>query len=588
MRSLIDNWRLAKRGTYGGQSGFLLTRWLCTLIFSALWLTGFSLFAFAQAPQPPATPIGLTAQASATTANLTWTPVTGATTYNLYRSTTAGGEGTTPFLTGLPASPAAYADTGLAISANYYYKIAAVGPGGQSGQSPEAHAQTVPAPATATVHPGDTQLTVSWPALGAATGYKVYRSTAPGAEGSTPYRTLPYNFADFTDTGLTNSTVTYYYQVTNLIGNNESARSPEVSGTPLPPPPLAPTGLNATPGNGQIALSWTASANATSYNIYRAATSGTETAPALTTVTTTTYTDTGLTNGVPENYVVTAVNTGGESAFSNEQRTYPNGPAAPPSGLLAFGGNGQVSLSWGNVTGATSYNVRRSLSSGGPWGSPVSVTKLAGSLITAVGYVDTGLTNGTTYYYQVTSVNNTTNTAAESGPSSASATPGAPPSASSSLTAHGTTGSIGLSWTAVSGCTYNVYRSQIVAGSELAQPLVTGLSSPSYTDNAPGLQSWYQVTAVGTGGLESAKSSEVTASSLASPTGLSAQSGNTQMSLSWNLVAGSSAYNLYRSTTSGGGGEHGLQAGDPRDLPGDGPDQRNDVLLQADGDCDQQ
>ncbi|MCA1607668.1 MAG: hypothetical protein LC775_19875, partial [Acidobacteria bacterium] len=39
-------------------------------------------------------------------------------------------------------------------------------------------------------------------------------------------------------------------------------------------PPAAPTGLTATAGNAQVALSWTASSGATSYNVKRSTTSG--------------------------------------------------------------------------------------------------------------------------------------------------------------------------------------------------------------------------------------------------------------------------------------------------------------------------
>src|SRR5262245_42510608 len=65
----------------------------------------------------------------------------------------------------------------------------------------------------------------------------------------------------------------------------------------------------------------------------------------------------------------------------------------PPLGLTATAGNAQVSLSWPASLGASSYTVQRALVSGGPYvtiGCP-----------TTTSYTDTGLTNGTTYYYVV-------------------------------------------------------------------------------------------------------------------------------------------------------------------------------------------
>jgi hypothetical protein len=90
--------------------------------------------------------------------------------------------------------------------------------------------------------------------------------------------------------------------------------------------PAAPTGLTATPGNMQVSLSWRASSGATSYNVERGTTSG----GPYTTVnspTTTSYVDTGLTNGTTYYYVVTAVNSVAQSAPSGQVSAVPAGAA---------------------------------------------------------------------------------------------------------------------------------------------------------------------------------------------------------------------------------------------------------------------
>jgi len=65
----------------------------------------------------------------------------------------------------------------------------------------------------------------------------------------------------------------------------------------------------------------------------------------------------------------------------------------PPASLTATAGNGQASLSWLPSTGASGYHVKRSTVSSGPY---VGI-----ACPTGTSYVDTGLTNGTTYYYLV-------------------------------------------------------------------------------------------------------------------------------------------------------------------------------------------
>src|SRR5262249_59835245 len=89
-------------------------------------------------PQVPApsTPTNLAASAGDTKVNLTWSAVSGATSYDIYRATTKGGEGSTPFMTGV--TTASYIDTGLVDGTTYYYEVSAVNAGGQSGVSNEA------------------------------------------------------------------------------------------------------------------------------------------------------------------------------------------------------------------------------------------------------------------------------------------------------------------------------------------------------------------------------------------------------------------------------------------------------------------
>jgi hypothetical protein len=98
-----------------------------------------------------------------------------------------------------------------------------------------------------------------------------------------------------------------------------------------------------------------------------------------------------------------------------------------PTALAATAGNQQVSLSWTASSGATSYHVKRASASGGPYtqvGAP-----------TTTSYTNTGLTNGTTYFYVVSALNATGESANSS---QASATPAAVAAADVTITVNPT------------------------------------------------------------------------------------------------------------------------------------------------------
>jgi len=98
------------------------------------------------------------------------------------------------------------------------------------------------------------------------------------------------------------------------------------------PPPPTPTGLTATAGNAQVRLAWNASSGAASYNLYRSVNGGAYTQLNTSPITTTSYTDNGLTNGTPYCYEVTAVSSSGESAKSSPACATPQ-PAPPPPAI---------------------------------------------------------------------------------------------------------------------------------------------------------------------------------------------------------------------------------------------------------------
>jgi fibronectin type 3 domain-containing protein len=368
----------------------------------------------------PLTPANLTATAGNAQASLTWSASSGATSYNVKRSTTSGG----PYTQLAADTSPSYTDSAVSNGVTYFYVVTAVDSAGESADSaavsvtPDPAITTPAVPTSVTATAGNAQASLTWSASSGATGYHVKRATTSGG----PYTQVAAPTAtSYTDPALTNGT-TYYYVVSAFDSAGESANSAQVNAKPVAPAmtPATPTNLSATAGNAQASLTWSASTGATTYNVKRATTSGGPYTQ-IASPTATSYTNTALTNGTTYYYVVSAVDSAGESANSAQVSAKPVAPVTPvvipatPTGLAATAGNAQASLAWSASSGATSYHVKRATTTGGPY------TQIAAP--TSTSYTDTALTNGTTYYYVVSALDS----AGESANSTqAGATPSAP------------------------------------------------------------------------------------------------------------------------------------------------------------------
>ncbi|MDQ7092112.1 Ig-like domain-containing protein [Desulfosporosinus sp. PR] len=337
-----------------------------------------------------------------------------------------------------------------------------------------------------------TSCTLAWaanPSLDDVVSYNVYLDGSYYADSSTN---------SYTCSNLPAGSHSFAVSAVNAAG--ESSQSAPISYTVLD----VPGQVTATPGNAQVTLSWNSVNGATGYNIGRATTSGGNYTTIASNVSDTAYTDTNLTNGTTYYYVVSATSASGGSDNSAEVSTTPQASEiSSPSKLLATSGDGQVNLTWTGVSGANSYNVKRSTTSGG-----VYATIATG--LTSSNYTDTSVINGTTYYYVVTAVSES----GESGNSNeATATPQvSAPSSPTNLEATTTTGSgTSLTWTAVTGATgYNVKRSATAGGPYTS--IAQNVSGTNYTDTSvtAGATYYYVVTAITSGG-ESANSNEASA-----------------------------------------------------------------------------
>ncbi|MFC5471490.1 S-layer homology domain-containing protein [Cohnella suwonensis] len=250
---------------------------------------------------------------------------------------------------------------------------------------------------------GDRQVALEWDTVTGATYYAVYLADVPGEFGEIAVATVADSV--YTIQNLTNGT-TYYFIVKagNSIGLSEM--SEQVSATPLSivrpgTIPGAPTGVTASAGNGLATIRFTPPSDDGGSPIteYRVTAWKDEQAVKEASGSSSPITVTGLTNGTAYTFTVVAVNANGTSPAS--VASAPVTPLSVPTsaeGLAAAPGSRQVALAWSAVGTAEFYSVKRSTIDGGPY---VTIA----TNLTSAAYVDTGLTNGTTYYYVVTAHN---------------------------------------------------------------------------------------------------------------------------------------------------------------------------------------
>ena len=155
--------------------------------------------------------------------------------------------------------------------------------------------------------------------------------------------------------------VTGYDDATGLGTFNGASLLAALSGA-APAPPAAPTNLTATAGSDQIALSWTGSAGATSYNLYRGMSTGTETLY-KSGLTTTGFTDTGLTGGTAYFYQVAAVSSAGAGGKSGEATATPS--AVTVVQINAGGGAAGGFTADTDVSGGSTYATGAAINTSG-------------------------------------------------------------------------------------------------------------------------------------------------------------------------------------------------------------------------------
>jgi subtilase family serine protease len=276
---------------------------------------------------------------------------------------------------------------------------------------------SLPAPSGLSATTSGQTATLTWTADAGAASYDIYQGPAAGSVAFTPVQT------DVTGTSTTVTGLQFGQAYVFAIAavSPSGAISPRSKPVDVTIVPAAPTGVTVTVPTatvGALNLAWAGSTGASSYNILEGTTAGGESATAAVTgLTGTSASLTGLTPGKQYFFTVVAVDAGGKSKASAEASG--TTIASPPTAFAASAGNASVSLSWTASAGATGYDVYEGTTASGEGAQPIQ-SGISGTSVTI-----SGLTNGKPYYFTVKAVD-AGGLSAASG--EASATPAAPKS----------------------------------------------------------------------------------------------------------------------------------------------------------------
>ena len=348
---------------------------------------------------------------------LTWSAVSGAASYRVYRSESRG---TGYSLLGTTTSTS-YVNTGAAVGKTYYYRVKAVNSAGTSAYSNivSGTART-PAPAAPVLKGGTSSASgkpqLTWAAVDGAAKYDVYRSNRADGTfskvGSTDKTT-------YVNTGAVQG-VTYFYKIRAVGASGASGFSNtvaiHVAGVIKAPAAVVLSGIKADAAG--ITVTWKATANADTYNVLRRDASNTAWKVIARGVSGTSYKDTTVARGVMYSYTVQGVaadgvttgpydTTGKSAKVTASASTTPGYVTMKDARRVTIGEKG-ILLTWTTATNAKTYNVYRAANppKSGDTLRPVPASKwvLVAKKVGALSWKDTTGTSGTTYAYMVRGV----------------------------------------------------------------------------------------------------------------------------------------------------------------------------------------
>lgn len=476
---------------------------------------------------------------------VTWDQAVGATSYEVWRGTSDSTSSATLVTSSVTTNFYDYT-TSNPTNLHYFWIKAknAAGVSVFSSNDVGFVRITPPTGVSATDATFENSVRITWNTVTGASGYQVWRSTNDNSDlvvliGS---GVGTNSFIDGTATGA----VSYFYWVSASNALSASILSSSNSGYWIP----APTGVQASDGDfvDRVRVSWTQSAGATAYEVWRALSDSTSSATRVASSVTTNVYDYMTSSATDLQYFwVKAKDASGVSGFSSNDTGFVR--IGPPTGVSATDGTVEdaVRITWNVVSGASGYQLWRSTND-----DSTKVVLLASDLATNA-FVDGTATGGVWYFYWVSS----SNALSVSSLSSSNSGYWLPTPTDVRASDGAFDDRVRITWTQSAGAvSYDVWWS-LSADTNSAATVALGVTTNTYDFMSLDWTNmvFFWIKARNGGGASGFSSNDAGFVRIGTPTSVAASDGTVDyaINVTWDAVSSATGYQLWRSTNDNSG-----------------------------------